>query len=99
MNPTTVRLYVSDHAISRWRERATETPEVVEDDNLIRRRIGQALLRSRTVRLVRPAERISKALIHGSLATYHHHGQVVLVVADQAVVSVYAYDRSRWEGA
>ena len=99
MSPATIRLYVTDHALSRWRERATKNQEEVESDDTIRMRIGRALLRSRPVRLVRPAERISKAISHGSLATFHHQGSVVLVVADHAVVSVYAYDRSRWESA
>lgn len=104
MSHPTVTLYVSDHSISRWRERAIEMPDdgtvpERETDDQIRARIGHALLNSRRVRLKNPSERISKSVSHGSLATYHHHGKVVLVVADQAVVSVYMYDRSRWESA
>jgi hypothetical protein len=89
------RLVVTLHAISRWRERA---PGVHSgDDDVIRKRIGIALVNSRPVRLKNPVERAMKSLWGGGLATFHHHGQVVLVVTDSAVVSVYCCESERWE--
>lgn len=87
-------LMVSLHAISRWRERS---PDCDGTDDEIRAKIGAALARSRIVRLRGCRERVGKALTHGSLATFHHFGEVVLVVTESDVVSVYSYERRRWE--
>lgn len=92
----TRRIIVSLHAISRWRERAQEGANTGTDDE-IRVRIGSAMLHSRPVRLRSAKERISKAIIHGKLAQYLQSGGVVLVLADDTVLSVYAYERDRWE--
>ena len=87
-------LAVTLHAISRWRERAADGDGT---DNEIRAKIGMALLRGRAVRLRSLSERTLRAVTHGALADFHHSGQVVLVLTNDAVVSVYAYEGDRWE--
>lgn len=92
------RLTVTLHAISRWRERAPELEQEGTDDE-IRARIGHALLHSRAVRLKNPVERALKSVQNGSIASFHHYSGTVIVVTDGAVVSVYSYDRARWEAS
>jgi hypothetical protein len=86
---------VSLHAISRWRERADDS----SDDDAIIGRITHALLHSRPVRLRSRKERISKMLKHGNATTYHQSGQHVFVLTGSTVVSVYLYNRDRWQAA
>lgn len=96
----TRRLIVTLHALSRWRERRydiTDTTKRTDDE--IRVEIGRAFMRARPVRLRKERERALKALRNGGTATYHHFDNVVLVVTDDAVVSVYEYERTRWEAA
>lgn len=96
MTNATRRLTVTLHAISRWRERASEAVQDGTDDE-IRARIGHALIHSRPVRLKNATERALKSVRNGALATFHQYSGVVLVICDEAVVSVYEYDRERWE--
>lgn len=92
------RLNITLHAISRWRERRYDWQDKrIRSDDEVRVEIGKALLRSRRVRLRNEAERARKALTHGAFATYQHWSNVIIVVSDNTVLTVYAYEGARWE--
>lgn len=83
------------HALSRYRERI-ETEDAGTDDE-IASKILHAFRHSRLVQLRSTRERISKLLKHGTQTSYRQHQDMVLVVADESLVSVYFYNRDRWE--
>ena len=85
---------VSLHALSRYRERI-ETEDAGADDD-IADKILRAYWNSRPVQLRSTRERISKLLKHGTQTEYHQAQDMVLVVADGIIVSVYYYNRDRW---
>jgi hypothetical protein len=94
MTTLTRRITIAEHALLRWRDRID--PEASEDQ--VRLGIARSLALGREVRLRREKERIRKAIWHGAnLATYLHYGPAVLVVVGDCVVSVYLYERIRWE--
>ena len=86
---------VSLHALSRYRERI-ETDDASTDDEIVGK-ILHAFRRSRLVQLRSTKERISKLLKHGTRTSYRQYQDMVLVVADGIIVSVYYYNRDRWE--
>ena len=86
---------VSLHALSRYRERI-ETEDAAGDDDLITAKILHAYRNSRPVQLRSTRERISKLLKHGTQTEYRQFQDMVLVIADGSVVSVYFYNRDRW---
>ena len=88
---------VSLHALSRWRERIDTGLDTILPDAEIVNGIKLALSHSRMVQLRSRKERISKLLRHGVETSYHQHGDQVFVVAGGNVVSVYLYEKSRWE--
>jgi hypothetical protein len=85
---------VSLHAISRYRERI-ET-DCAGDDAEITGKILAAYANSRLVQLRSVKERISKLLRHKTKTDYLQHGEMVLVVSDDVVISLYLYEKSRW---
>lgn len=85
---------VSLHALSRYRERI-ETEDAGGDDE-IAGKILHAFRHSRLVQLRSKKERISKLLKHGTQTEYHQAQDMVLVVADGIIVSVYYYNKDRW---
>lgn len=86
---------VSLHALSRYRERI-ETEDAGDDDG-VTGKILRAFRYSRPVQLRSAKERVSKLLRHGVKTSYHQTQDMVLVVADGSVVSVYIYTRDRWQ--
>ena len=86
---------VSLHALSRYRERI-ETEGAGTDDE-ITGKILHAFRHSRPVQLRSVKERISKLLRHKTETSYHQHGNMVLVVAGGSVISIYFYERDRWQ--
>ena len=86
---------VSLHALGRYRERI-ETDDAGDDDE-ITGKILHAFRHSRPVQLRSTRERISKLLMHKIKTSYHQLQDMVLVVADGSVVSVYFYNRDRWQ--
>ena len=86
---------VSLHALSRYRERI-ETDAAGGDDD-VRYKILIAYRNSRPVQLRSTKERVSKLLRHGVETTYRQYQDQVLVVTGGNVVSVYLYEKSRWE--
>ena len=86
---------VSLHALSRYRERI-ETEDAGDDDDLTDK-ILHAYRHSRPVQLRSKKERISKLLRHGVETQYRQFGDMVLVVSDSVIISVYLYERQRWE--
>ena len=87
---------VSLHALSRYRERI-ETEDAAGDDDLITAKILHAYRNSRSVQLRSAKERVSRLLRHGVETTYRQYQDQVLVVIGGSVVSVYLYEKSRWE--
>ena len=88
---------VSLHALSRYRERI-ETDDAGTDDEIVGK-ILHAFRHSRLVQLRSTKERISKLLRHKIETSYNQHGNMVLVVAGGSVISIYLYERDRWEPA
>lgn len=86
---------VSDHAISRWRERIKMGSKA--DDATIIRQIQQRLAIAVPVRLRSASARIGQLTAHGAPATHLRAGDAVLVLVDGVVTSVYWYDKVRWE--
>jgi hypothetical protein len=86
---------VSLHSLSRYRERI-ETDCAGNDDE-ITGKILAAYANSRPVQLRSVKERISKLLRHKTKTDYRQHGEMVLVVSDDVVISLYLYDRARWQ--
>lgn len=87
---------VSLHALSRYRERI-ETEDAGTDDDEIAGNILHALRRSRPVQLRSKRERIGKLLKHGAHAGYRQYQNMVMVIADGSVLSVYEYFPDRWQ--
>jgi hypothetical protein len=87
------RMRVSLHAISRYRERI----EHGETDEQISNKIRAMLVNARPVQLRSKAERVRKLLSHGVETSYLQSGECVFVIAKGLLVSVYLYDRQRWE--
>lgn len=86
---------ISDHAISRWRERIN--PASTESDSQVTAVITKLLTNALPVRLRSARGRIDQLLTHGEEAQHLRSGDALLVVVDKVVTSVYWYDRTRWE--
>jgi hypothetical protein len=84
---------VSLHAISRYRERI----EHGETDEQISNKIRAKLVNARPVQLRGKAERVRKLLSHGVETSYLQSGECVFVIAKGLLVSVYLYQRDRWQ--
>lgn len=87
------RIDITLHALSRFRERRP----FVGDDTQVRAAIGQALNASTQVQLTNPYERARKTIANNGAATYHQYHNIVLVMSNDAIVSVYLYEPNRWE--
>jgi hypothetical protein len=87
------RMKVSLHALSRYRERI----EHGETDEQISDKIRAMLVNARPVQLRSKAERVRKLLSHGVETSYLQSGECVFVIAKGLLVSVYLYQRDRWQ--
>lgn len=90
-----VGVKISDHAISRWRERINPASKASDDQVIVA--INKLLSHAVPVRLRSARGRIDQLLTHGQGAQHLRSGDVLLVVVDKVVTSVYWYDRPRWE--
>ncbi len=88
---------ITDHAVAQWRERLEGEARTTGPDLTIRKVIAEAFATSRPVRLRNPMERARKAVNNGAIATYHHAQGAVLVLAGDWIVTVYLYEKYRWE--
>ena len=86
-------MIISLHGLSRYRERIHHG----ETDEEITKKIRASLAKARPVQLKSKGERIRKLLSHGVATQYLQSGECVFVVAQGSLVSIYYYDRQRWQ--